>query len=115
MGLLDGVFETVSFKVDGLITYLVELAYNCLFAIFYPIYKLIEIVIGWIVYIWDCLYNFVFGFIDLINIFISFFYDTLFSWMPASILALLILGILIVVALRLYKFLSDIEIAGFKI
>lgn len=108
-------FETVSFKVDGLITYLVELAYSCLFALFYPVYAILKMVIGWLVYIWDSFYNFIFGIIDLVNSFISFWYDLLFSWMPTPILGVLVLGFLIVVAQRVYSYLKDIEIAGFKI
>lgn len=107
--------ETVSFFVDGLIEYLIQLAYDCLFAVFYPVYALLKMLIGWLAFIWDTFYGFIFGFVDLANGFIGFMYNTFFSWMPSPVLAVLVLGVLIVVALRVYFFAKDISIAGFKI
>lgn len=89
--------------------------YGLLYAIFYPVYGLIRIFINVIIYIWSTIAGLFNSFIALFNSVYDYFVGLLTLIFPAAWVSLLMLGFLIVVALRLYSFAKDISIFGFKI
>lgn len=101
--------------VDGLIDYLVQIAYGVLMAILYPISSLIKIVVNVIVYIWDTFTGLINGVYGIFDTFYEYVTGLLNLSFPVAWVAVIGIGLLLAVTLRVYYFLRDIEIGGFKI
>lgn len=101
--------------IDGLITYLVELLLELLYGVFYPVVCFFRIFINVVVYIWRTFYNLFESMYDLFDSVYSYISTYLGLIFPSAWTYLLCLGLLIVFVLRIYHFVKDISIAGFKI
>ena len=101
--------------LDGLIKYLVEIAVQILYGIFYPVVSIFKIFINVVNYIWGSLYDMVVSFYNLFTSLYTFI-NNLFSLIfPNTYVALILVGITIVFLFRVYHFVKDIELGGFKI
>jgi hypothetical protein len=101
--------------IDGLVTYLVSMIINLCYALFYPIYSIIMIFVNVINLIWVSFVSFINSLIGLFTAVYSTIYSLFYLIFPSSWVAVLLLGLSIAILLRVYAYLKDIEIFGFKI
>jgi phage-related protein len=115
---IDDVFTTLDAVYDwiiGLPGYLADLLAAIIHAILYPINALFEMVWGWITLIIDAImsvYTAITGLFSTVTGFLTSVSSMLF---PGTWGTMIMIGFSIVVLLRIYHFLKDVEIAGFKL
>ena len=88
---------------------------NLLAGLLYPFQAFIELLLYWSNYVLNIFITFInsiLGLFDQVTYFISNF---MYNIIPSLWLVLVLLGFSIVIILRVYHFIKDISIAGFKI
>lgn len=84
-------------------------------ALLYPFYSVLHMIWGWIVIIISAitgLYNAIMGLFSILVSFITSVSDIMF---PGQWGTFIVIGLTIVFALRVYYFLKDVSIGGFKL
>lgn len=101
--------------IDGALTYLVQLSYEFLKALFYPVTAFLTIFIEQAVQVWHVFYSFVTALTGLFNTFYSLVHTYFSLAFPSIWVVVIMIGLLTVIALRVYSFVKDVSIFGFKI
>lgn len=115
---IDDVFKTLDALYNwiiGLPGYFADLLAAIIHAILYPINALFQMVWGWITLIIDAImsvYTAITGLFSTVTGFLTSVSSMLF---PGTWGTMIMIGFSIVVLLRIYHFLKDVSIAGFKL
>ena len=94
---------------------LISLLAALLYLGFYPVISFASMIIGWIVFVLLSFTDLLGAFWSVFNTWLTFFSSMFSSALDATWVLLILAGFGIVVGLRLYYFVKDIEILGFKI
>jgi len=115
---IDDVFTTLDAVYNWIISlpgYFADLIEAIIYALFYPIQALFSMIWGWISILIDSVVSVYTSITTLFNT-IYFFLSTVASILfPGTWGTLILIGFSIVVLLRIYYFLKDVSIAGFKL
>lgn len=89
--------------------------FTLIYAVFYPVQCLLSMFLGWINIIYTAFVDLVTAFTALFNTVYSFISTISTMLFPGTWGTLILIGFMIVFSLRVYHYLKDISIAGFKI